>query len=338
MKPGTIAIFALALAWAGAFPIAGPGAGPVPAAYAQTDDISAAQALYDESRFSQAMELLQDGLLTGRIAGGQVVRARELLARCQVKAGDADGARRTFLAMLREDPLYRPDAVRVPPDEMEVYAQARRAFDDERERAAQRIPASIELHYGTGSGANEDFGEFVAAGGGDDAYDVDRHFGGVVRFPVAPRLSVDIMIQRFRATNADSFSTGGARYQITAIPVALSLSWLMVDGPRFRGFVFGGGGPMLEATSSVSFPFFGIPIQIADDKPGVYLHAGIEGEYRVHPRFSVVGRLLGRSAKATGLFEDTDFEPYTSGVSIADRDVDFSGVAALIGVRAYVGY
>jgi hypothetical protein len=332
-------LLVLALACAGVHPLEGFHAWGPSAALAQTDDVAAAQSLYDQGQFAEAADALRAGLSSGRIIGGQVVSARELLARCQVKMGDVTGARRTFLAILRQDPQYRPDALRVPPDEMDVYNLARREFDAEQERALQRIPASVEVHYGIGSGANKDFGDLVADGGGDEEYDNDPHFGGVVRFPVAPRFSIDIQIERFRATNQDSLGDFGASYEITAIPVSLGVSYLLLDGSRFRASAFVGGGPMLEATSSFSFLFFGvIPIQVADDKVGTYLHGGIEGEYRVHPRFSVTGRVLGRYAKATALFEDTEFEPYVSGVSVADRDIDFSGFAATLGLRAYVGY
>ena len=53
---------------------------------------------------------------------------------------------------------------------------------------------------------------------------------------------------------------------------------------------------------------------------------------------SLVGWLAQNYAKASGLFEDTDFDPYVTNVSISDRDIDFSGFSATLGVRAYVGY
>jgi hypothetical protein len=339
MKAKMTAILVLALACAGVDPLGGVAAFAPRAALAQTDDLSAAQTLYDQGSYEQAMQTLRDGLASGRITGGQVVAARELTARCQAKLGDAAGARRTFLLILRSDPQYRPDPLRVPPDEMQVYDAARREFDAEQERAGQRLPASIELHWGIGSGANEEFGEYVASGGGDSEYENDPHFGGGVRFPLAPRWSLDIQIERFRATNADSFpENNGARYEITALPVAVSVAYLLLDHPRYRVSAFAGGGPMLEASSSVSFPFFTIDLQIADDKVGTYLHGGLEGEYLFHRRFAVTGRALFRSAKATGLFKDTDFDFYGEGQNIADRDIDFSGFAANIGLRAYVGY
>jgi hypothetical protein len=334
-----IGILAVALACAGVQPlVAWKGLGPA-RAEAQTDALAAAQALYDQGRFADAATAIRDALAAGRITGGDVVRARELLARCQVKSGDAAGARATFTGLLQQDPLYRPDPLRVPPDEIAVFDEARRAVDQAQARSEQRIPASIALYYGIGSGANKDFGDFVADGGGDEEFDNDPQFGGVVRFPVASRFCLDIEIQRFRATNADSFPPNqSATYEITALPLSVSLAYLVLDGPRFRAFAFGGGGPMLESSAAVSLPFFGFPIQIADDKVGMYVHAGVDGEYRVHPRISISGRLLGRLAKASGLFEDTDFDPYVNNVSISDRDIDFSGFSATIGVRAYVGY
>jgi len=336
MKAIVTGFLVLVLACAGVQPLQGFHPWGPSVALAQTDDVATAQSLYDQGKFAEAATAIREGLSSGRVFGGAAVGARELLARCQVKMGDVAGARKTFLAILRQDPLYRPDPLRVPPDEMAAYDSARRVFDAERERASQRLPASIELHYGFGSGDNKDFGDFVATGGGDNKYDNDPQFGGIVRFALAPRYSLDIQIERFRATDADSFAFQST-YEITAIPLSVSLSYLVVDNSRFRAYVFAGGGPMLEATSSITLPFFGIPISVADDKIGTYLHAGIEGEYRLHPRFALVGRVLGRSAKATGLLKGTDLS-YNGTDSIADRDIDFSGFAATIGVRAYVGY
>jgi len=339
MKSIVTGVLVLVLACTGAHPLGGVAAFGPSAAAAQTDDLAAAQTLYDQGSYEQAMQAIRDGLASGRITGGQVATARELTARCQVKVGDTAGARRTFLLLMRSDPLYRPDPLRVPPDEMEVYNAARRDFDKEQTRAEQRIPASIELHYGIGSGANEDFGEYVASGGGDEEYENDPHFGGGVRFPLAPRWSLDLQIERFRATNSDSFSTGGATYEITAIPVAVSAAYLILDNPRYRVSAFAGGGPLLEASSSVNFLFFGVlPLQVADDKVGVYLHGGIEGEYILHPRFTVIGRALVRSAKASGLFEDNEFDLYGNNVELKDREIDFSGFAATLGLRGYIGY
>jgi hypothetical protein len=261
------------------------------------------------------------------------------MARCQVKSGDVAGAQKTFLALLRRDPLYQPDATRVPPDEMEAFAAARRAFDLERERERQRIPACLGFFFGVGSGGNEDFGEFVASGGGDDKYDNKPALGGYVRFPIRPRLSIQLELQRFRATNQDSVTGFNHRdYEITAIPISVGVHWLVAQRPKWRAAAFAGGGPMLETLSSMEFSFIVLRLSASDSKVGTYLHAGAEGEYRVHPRFSLDARVLGRYAKAAGLSVlETNAFDYTPTVRIADRDVSFSGFAAHVGVRVYIG-
>jgi hypothetical protein len=347
MKARMTGFLVLVLVCAGTHPHAATMAWGPPAAMAQPaggaletkDDVAEAQTLYDQGKFSEGADVIREGLSSGRVFGTRAVRARELLARCQVKMADIAAAKRTFLTMLRQDPLYRPDALRIPPDEVGAFNLALRDFEAEQARSESRIPASIELHYGFGSGANTDFGEVVEVGGGNAEYDNDPHFGGIVRFPIAARISVDIQIERFHATNADSFpGTSNSTYEISAIPVSVSLAYLLMNAEKYRVSAFVGGGPMLEATSSISLPFFSVKLQVADDKVGTYAHAGLEGEYLVSPRFSVTGRVLGRYAKATGLFKDTDFEPYMTGNAIANRDIDFSGFAATIGLRAYVGY
>ena len=313
---------------------------PAPPALAASTELETAQELYDQSKYGEALERLREALDTGKVTGGEVVRARELMARCQVKNGDRPGAETTFLGLLRQDPLYQPDADRIPPDEMEAYASARRVFDAEQERNRQRIPACVGFFAGVGSGGNEDFGAFVASGGGDDRYDNKPAFGGFVRFPVRPRFSVQIELQRFRATDADSVTSEARRtYEITAIPLSVGLHWLAVQRPRWRAGVFAGGGPMLQTKSSLEFSFgSGLRISASDSRVGAYLHAGLEGELLLLRRLSLDARLFGRYAKASGLsiFESDNFD-YTPSVPIANRDVDFSGFGAQVGLRTSIG-
>ena len=54
----------------------------------------------------------------------------------------------------------------------------------------------------------------------DKEFDVDPSFGAAVRFPIKPRWSLEIEMQRFRATNADTFpGQQQAKYEITALPL-----------------------------------------------------------------------------------------------------------------------
>ena len=310
------------------------------AAWADASDLASAQQLYDSAKYADAVTQLKAALDGGKLSGGDAVRGRELLARCQVKAGDAAGAKKTFLALLRQDPLYRPDATQVPPDEMAAYEAAHTVAAAEQERQKQRIPASLGFNFGVGSGKNKDFGKFVASGGGKSEFDVKAFYGGTVRFPVKPRLSIELEMQRFKATNHDSFPDPGSRsYELTAIPLSVSLHYLMAMHPKWRSSVFFGGGPMVQSKAQTKFNFFGvIPLAASASKTAIYLHGGVEGEYLLHPRLSLTGRVLGRYAKASDLsiFNTTDFN-YTT-VPIKSRAVDFSGYGASIGLRAYIGY
>jgi hypothetical protein len=308
-------------------------------AFAQANPVAQAQQKYDAGDFAGALTTVKDALASGAVTGSDAVAARELLARCQAKTGDVTASRNTFLQILRQDPLYRLDEVRTPPDEVVVFRDALRIYQEEQAVAGQRIPASISAFYGFGSGANEDFGEYVATGGGSETFDTQGEFGMGVRFPLAPKWSLDLEMQRFRATNEDSVSgPQQATYELTATPLVISVVYLVHDGGKLRVNLFAGGGPMLNAYAADKFLFFGsIPLKVTDTKVGAYFAGGVEGEYAFHPKISLTGRLLGRSATATNMFEGSTFTQY-GGEPIGDREMNFSGYGVALGLRGYIGY
>lgn len=311
------------------------------AAAAQSNPIAQAQQQYDGGKFAEALLTVRNAISTGAVMGSNVIGARELMARCQVKVGDAAGARATFLQILRLDPQYRIDDVRTPPDEVAVFKQALAAFEAEQLQAKQRIPASVTGFVGIGSGSNEDIGEYVAIGGGDKKFDNKTMFGMSVRFPLAPRWSLDLELQRFRATNRDSFTVTGSgpgEYELTATPMVVSLVYLVRDTGKLRANVFFGAGPMLNAYASDKFLLLGsIPIKTTDTKTGRYLHAGLEGEYALGSKLSLTGRVLFRSATASKMYDGLTFTQYATG-NLGNRDMNFSGYGLTLGLRGYVGY
>jgi hypothetical protein len=309
-------------------------------ALAQSGPVAQAQAQYDSGRFAEALITLENALSAGEVTGSDALTARQLLARCQAKVGDVPAARKTFLQLLRQDPQFRLDEVTTPPDEIVVFREALRMFEAEQEQASKRIPASLALSYGIGSGANEDFGEYVAVGGGEKEFDNKPFFGIGVRFPLAPKWSLDIELQRFRATNEDSASgPQQATYELTATPLVVNVVYLVKDTGKMRVNLFAGGGPMLNAYAADKFLYFGsIALKVTDTKVGSYFHGGVEGEYILHPRLSVAARALARSAKATNMFEDSEFTQYSGTTTIANRDIDFSGYGLTLGLRGYIGY
>src|SRR5262245_61093396 len=105
------ALFGLWLVWAPAWTAA-------PAiAQGSTDVVAEANRLYDQSRFEDAIKLINDAIKGGQLKADELERAREVLARSYVKAGRRVDGKDTFKAILRADPGYQPDPVRTPPDE-----------------------------------------------------------------------------------------------------------------------------------------------------------------------------------------------------------------------------
>jgi hypothetical protein len=310
-----------------------------PQAAAPADPLATAQQQYDQSQFDQAVTTLRQALAQGQVTGGDVVRAKELLARSLARSNNRIEAKEMFKSILRQDPGYRADPVRIPPDEMEVFNLALTEFRAEQVESGRRVPASFGFFFGLGSGASKDFAEIPRAGGGADHFDSKTEFGVSVRFPLKPRLSLDFEISRFRATNSDSFAVPTRLdYETTAIPLVVSLYWTAMPHDKWRANLFLGGGPMGATRGAIKFNRPGTGYFVADEKVGTYVHAGIEGEWLVNPHFSLNGRVLGRSAKAKGLFKDSEQTLYATNVKLADREVDFSGFGAFVGVRAYIGY
>ncbi len=343
----SIALLALAMAVVGSLP---PSA---PIAWAQSDKsaqaseatpvLDQARQLYDASKFDEAVAKLRDAISSGQVIGSDALKAKELLGRCLVKAGKRVDAREAFKSLLRQDQGYRLDAVTVPPDEMEVFNLALKDVTAEQIEAGQRVPASIGLFFGVGSGSNKQFADYVKDGGGKDKFFSKAEFGGSVRFPIKPRWSLDIELARYRATNSDTsrvFANGRpVEYEITAIPLIVSVYWSVLPRTRWRGNVFAGLGPLMAARASFSLPEAGGGVlTVSDEKQGFIAQGGLEGEYLFHSRFSVAGRVLARSATASGFYKNVNLALYKSNVFLSGRKVDFSGVGAFIALRGYSGY
>ncbi len=314
-----------------------PAAGVSPA-LAASPVIDDAQKLYDTAKFNDAATQLKDALSKGTVVGSDAVAARALLARCLVKAGNRLEAKREFVNVLNADPNYRPDAVIVPPDEMDVFNLALKDFQQEQIRAGQRIPASISFQFGTGSGDNKSLGEISKVYGGPNKLDTQMEVSGSVRFPLRPKLSLDIELTRLRSTAHDTTAApNDIKFEAAAMPVVISAYYAVKSTSKMRGNVFLGAGPMLAASNSIDLPFFTVRIKLSDQKTGFYFHGGAEGEWLATPKVSLTGRVLYRSATASELFHNSTLQ-FTNTQYLKDRKVDFSGFGAFIGLRAYIGY
>jgi hypothetical protein len=317
------------------------GAAPVPrasVAWAASPALVEAQSLYDGAKFNEAITMIRDALSTGKVTGHDAIEARALMARCQVKTGNRVEAKEGFKFVLRQDSGWRPNAATVPPDEQEVFELARKELTAEQIEAGKRIPASLSFNVGTGPGEHEGLAEVVVASGGPDHFTPKMQLGGSVRFPVAQRYSLDLELQRLRSTATGDNSGNITEFEASAYPLSLSLYYSLLSKQKFRVNLFAGGGVLSSAGAKIDLILIGpgTSLTISGQKNAPYFHGGIEAEYLVFSRFALAGRVMGRSAKAENVLEDSDFTYY--GASLQDRDVDFSGFAATIGLRAYVGY
>lgn len=308
-------------------------------AWAASPALDAAQQMYDGAQFNEAILKLREALTAGEVTGADAIAARGLLARCLVKAGNRLEAKQAFKFVLRQQPGWRLDANTAGPDEQEVFQLAQRELTAEQIEAGSRIPASLSFSMGSGSGDNEDMAEIAVAGGGANKYDVKPQIAGAVRFPVTQRFSLELELQRLRATNQDSNAPPNeTRYEVTAYPLSLSLIHSTYTNRLVHVNLFAGGGLLSSAISAIEFgDFSGTPLTVSGQKNGSYFHAGLETELVMHRRLALTGRVMGRAATADKVLDEFDFLAYGQ-ASLKNRKVDFSGFAATIGLRAYIGY
>lgn len=323
--------------------------GLVTCAWSQgTDPVAQGNDLYNQGKFKEAADLLKGAINKGEVKPADLGAARELLARSMVKADMRGEARETFKAILRKDAAYRPDPNKVPPDEVAVFDEALRDYQAEQLEQGKRVPASIGGIFGYGMYNPKDindaitkFDEDISSGGADEIKG-DTEFGGSVRLPLRPRLSLDLELLRFRSSVSD---TGAGffektTFEISAIPMVASLYYNAWSKPKIRVNVFGGLGPMFvsELKVNVKIPSFPVAISESGTKTGFYGHLGLEGEYLITPRLALSGRVLGRMASAGKVISyDTKGETETY-ARFNDKGVSFSGLAFNLGLRAYIGY
>ena len=126
-------------------------AGSSPAAGAKTSKaplgptVQRGQEYYEQARFDEAITLLRDLVDRGQLAGDDLQKARELLARAYVKKGYPTQGKDVFKAILHDAPAWRPDPIRVPPDETAVFEQALKEFQAEKAAAPPETPTAAAV-------------------------------------------------------------------------------------------------------------------------------------------------------------------------------------------------
>jgi hypothetical protein len=88
------------------------------------------QEYYEQSRFDEAIALMRNLVDQGALTDDDLLKAREILARSYVKKGNPAKAKEMFKAILGTNPKYRPDPIRVPPDETALFEQALQEYEN----------------------------------------------------------------------------------------------------------------------------------------------------------------------------------------------------------------
>ena len=127
------------------------------------------------------------------------------------------------------------------------------------------VPASVSVEFGRGNSTNEELANLaLARGGGTVEFDGNTEFGGSVRFPIKPRLSIDLELFRLQATEADNLpgtDREHATFTASALPLVANLVWVVRAAPRWRVNAVGGVGLMLvsQAVLQYQHEHFGRP-------------------------------------------------------------------------------
>jgi hypothetical protein len=97
-------------------------------AAAENPTLAKAEDFYLKSQPDEVIRTLRDALAKNQLTGRDKVEARALVARALVRKIEKDAARAEFIEVLDLDPFWVPDELVVPPDEVEVFQDAREEF------------------------------------------------------------------------------------------------------------------------------------------------------------------------------------------------------------------
>jgi len=101
-----------------------PAAEKKPASQRPDPAVERALVLYSRGDYRKAADLLDAALESGALEGSEKGRALRHRAYCAVATGDRGTARRTFQALLRHDPRWKPDPLEDSPKIRQVFSEA----------------------------------------------------------------------------------------------------------------------------------------------------------------------------------------------------------------------
>jgi hypothetical protein len=190
---------------------------------------------------------------------------------------------------------------------------------------------SIGGNFGTSITNGGAFNDSLKASIGSQYEDMagDWDFGGSLRYGVSDKLSLDLEFNKIKAKSTTTVGPDELVATEEALAIPLNLVYALTTNDNYDfNFVVGAGlmtGTKWKLESKGTSP----ASEESKSKSALYAQGGFEGMYKLSPQFALTARALGRLAKASDV-EWTD-DPDTK------FDVDMSGVAFSVGLRAFFG-
>jgi hypothetical protein len=189
----------------------------------------------------------------------------------------------------------------------------------------------LGVHFGGASYDNDQFNDDLESIGWD-RIESGVEYGFSVDYRLSRWFSVAAVATRMGGTSSPPPGTPNPQnaptYDLHASPIAFGVVVHPLGSKHANLDVFGGIGPLLNATVAQSSNIF----EFQAHKTGVYWHGGVTAEYRFSPMVAISLSGLARHAEAKNL----DLRART-GDPEARWDLAFNGAAVWFGPRLYFG-
>ena len=154
----------------------------------------------------------------------------------------------------------------------------------------------------------------------------DWDFGGSLRYGISQKASLDLEVNAIKAKGRSEVSPNFLEASEKGLATSLNLYYALTQNDSHEFNFFIGAGPLIGAKWKLDT---NTGSEESESKTSLYAQAGLEGQYKLSQSFALSARAFGRLAKASDVAWTDD--PTTK------FDLDMSGVAFSVGMRAYFG-
>lgn len=154
----------------------------------------------------------------------------------------------------------------------------------------------------------------------------DWDFGGSLRYGISEKAALDFEVNAIKAKGRTEVSPNFLEVSEKALATSLNLYYALAQNDSHEFNFFVGAGPLIGAKWKAES---NTGEAESESKTSLYAQAGLEGQYKLSKGFALSARAFGRLAKASDVASTDD--PTTK------FDVDLSGLAFSVGLRAYFG-